>query len=283
MNEAPRAAATKPSTVAITKMLAEAQVARRHGARYTLLLLLAVVLLGAGLMAYAFKEVRDKLRQRDELVADIKEKRRELEELEARRQRLAENNKELAGTVSQITRDVQEAAQTGEGAKALEARVLNTVQATQAIAQAPPRVFIHVTDDGQRQKAAQLAQALKGADFIVPGIEKRPEQIKGNQVKFFRPEDKAVADKVAAILSAQGLPPRLVPVTGTKALPGQLEVWLASDSQPTPDRPLTRPGVLGDRVQQGAQQQGNNRPATRPDNRQTNRPLVINRPAVRPQ
>ena len=90
---------------------------------------------------------------------------------------MAEDKKELTGTVSQITKEVQDAArQGGENAKLLEARVLNTVAAARVIAQAPPRVFIHIFDEGQRQlnrnqydaaiAALQAARRLSKTDAV---------------------------------------------------------------------------------------------------------------------
>lgn len=97
-----------------------------------------------------------------------------------------------------------------------------------SVAAATPGVYIHISDEGQRARAREVAQALKVAGCIVPGVELRPERVRDNQVRYFRPEEKEVADKVSGILGEQRVAgARPSPVGGFKVPPGQIEVRFA--------------------------------------------------------
>jgi hypothetical protein len=219
----------KPSQLAITKMLAEAEVARRHALRPWLVSLLLPVLLGAALLGFSSYAVYTRLQRIKELDGRITVNQAKIEE----------QQKELAALDAQLA-----------GAKDLASAALSklpTTEAKEVIAAAAesnpnaattPRVFIQIYDEEQRAKAREVAQALKSSGLIVPGIERRPEKVDGNQVKYFRREDKDAANKVASIFAGQGFADaKAVFVGGIKAPPGQIEIWFApaiAKPNPTP-------------------------------------------------
>ena len=120
----------------------------------------------------------------------------------------------------------------------------------------------------------------------MPGVELRPERVNGNQVRYFRPEDKEAADKVAGILGEQRVAgARAMSVGGFTVPPGQIEVWFAppaADTTPqTPDGRPTRVDAARDRLQDAIQ--NSNRPGPNA-NRQTVRPRADRPPhPARPQ
>jgi cell division protein FtsL len=222
-----QAGISKPSKVAITKLLAEAEVARRRSLRPWLLAFLLPLLAGAALIGVSSHEVYvrlEKLKQLNQQIAAnegrIEEQKKELEALNAQLQ----ETKALASAAL---------------AKLPQAEAKEVIAATTAsnpvAAATTPHVFIQIHDEEQRKKAADVAQALKNSGFIVPGIEHRPEKVDSDQVKYFRQEDKDAAVKVSTVLAGQGVADAKALLASGKAPPGQIEVWFApAVPKPTP-------------------------------------------------
>lgn len=237
-----QSAATKPSKIAITKLLAEAEVARRRAIKPWLLAFLLPLLVGAALIGFSSYAVYVRLQQ-------IKGQD---EQIKANEQRIQGQKEELEALNVQLqgTKDLASAAL----AKLPNAEAKEVIAATAAsnpgAAATTPRVFIQIHDEEQRKKAADVAQALKSAGLIVPGIEKRADvKVDGNQVKYFRQEDKGVADKVDGVLTGQGVAGvRTVLTGGFKVPPGQIEIWFAPAPPPTPTpTPIPTPSSRGGR------------------------------------
>ncbi len=272
MNEAPRAGA-KPSTVAITNMLAEAEVARRRALRPWLLATLLPLLLGGVLLGFTSYAVYTRIQRLNALDLEIKEKERSLDQLKAA------VNDAFAGL-----NDPQ-----AKSPKQVKQLVVNALTSDPSVAAANPRVYIHIHSEQQRPKAQQVSQALKTAGYILPGteIELVSDLIRNNQVRYFRAEDEADAKKVVGILEAQGLADtRLRLITGLNAPPGQLEVWFATPAagegpqpQPADNRNPKADAVRDrlDRLQDFAQ--NGNRPAQNANRLGQN----ANRRTVRPR
>lgn len=262
MSEAP-APATKPSKVAITKMLAEAEVARRRALRPWLLATLLPLLLGGTLLAFTSYAVYKRIQRLNALNLEIEEKEKSLANLKAA------VNDAFAGLNDADTKSPEEVKQA----------VVNAITSDPAVAAANPRVFIHIYSERQLPRARQVSQALKTAGYILPGtdIEQVGDAVSTNQVRYFRPEDKEAAEKVVGILAGQGVAEvRVMPVTTLTAPPGTIEVWFApspGEESPQPQEPDNRrPRVdaARDRLQDAIR--NNNRPAQN-----------ANRPAVRPR
>jgi hypothetical protein len=220
----------KPSKVAITKLLAEAEVARRRAIKPWLLAFLLPLLIGAALIAFSSHAVYvrlQKIKQLDQVIADrektIREKDKTIADKDAEKQNLTTG---LNTALSKITSP--EAKQ----------EVINTIASNPTVAATTPRVFIQIHDEEQRKQADAIALALKSAGFIVPGIEKRADvKVDGNQVKYFRQEDKGIADNAAGVLTGQGVTGIRTVLAGGKVPPGQIEVCFA----PAPPKPTPTP------------------------------------------
>jgi hypothetical protein len=57
----------------------------------------------------------------------------------------------------------------------------------------PPRVYIHIRDNQQRDIATQIKKGLQNAGYVVPGIQLVSDTQVGNQLRYFRDEDQADA------------------------------------------------------------------------------------------
>ena len=224
----------KPSKIAITKMLAEAEVARRRALKPWLLALLLPVLLGAALIGFSSYAVSVRLAKIKDLDREIAEKEKLIKE---RDKTIAAQNAQAENLTNGLNRAFVQLDKNPEAKQ----EVINALTSNQTAAATTPRVFIQIHDEEQRAKAHDVAQALKGSGLIVPGIERRPEKVAFNQVKYFRQEDNDAAHKAAAIMAGQGFADaKSVFVDGLKAPPGQLEVWFAPATQtptPTPTAP----------------------------------------------
>ena len=215
----------KPSKIVITEMLAAIESTRKHATKRWQVALILPLVAGAALIGYTAYEVRKNLKQRDELVAEQTTLKEEIDTLEVRRAELTKENSELALTVNKIETVVQEAKTQGNDVNWVERNVLRIVGSSPTIEKATPTVIICINDENQRAKARQVTQALKSLGYTVPAIEVRPTKIDGNEVRFFRQEDRDIAEKVAGVLAEQGVKAKLVLLRRPKARPAQIEIW----------------------------------------------------------
>jgi hypothetical protein len=227
-----QAGVTKPSKVAITKLLAEAEVARRRSLRPWLLAFLLPLLAGAALIAFSSYEVYVRLQLIKSQNEQIKANNATIEE---QKKAIAANEEKTQGLTAAINNVTDPTA---------KQQIINTIASNPTVAATTPRVFIQIHDEEQRKKAADVAQSLKNSGFIVPGIERRPEKVDGNQVKYFRQEDKDAAVKVAAVIAGRGVADAKPVLAGGNAPPGQIEIWFApatDDGGSPPPTPTPAP------------------------------------------
>ncbi len=60
----------------------------------------------------------------------------------------------------------------------------------------PPRVYIHIRDNQQRDTATQIKKGLQNAGYVVPGIQLVSDAQVGNQLRYFRDEDQTDANNI---------------------------------------------------------------------------------------
>lgn len=217
-----RGGVATPSKLAITKALAEAETRRKRAIRYSLLALLLPLTAGAGLLGYTFYKVRQNLLLNEQLVANNNK-------LLDEEKRLKASVNDLAAVLNEFSKSASEA-KGEEQLKALQSKILNTVESSASVAVAAPRVFIHYTSEGQRPKAGEVARALRALGYVVPDLERVARAPRSTDVRYFRAEDKDAAGRVAGVLRDAGLPNVTTNRLAAKAAPGQLEVWFPMEA-----------------------------------------------------
>jgi hypothetical protein len=95
------------------------------------------------------------------------------------------------------------------------------------------RVYIHIHAQDQRPRAAQLADALRKAGFIVPGIDVQLQSEKQTVVHYYDSSSQSLADAnaIAKAVWDAGIPcvQREVPKSTTdKLMPRAYGLWLAA-------------------------------------------------------
>lgn len=267
MNEAPRAGA-RPSTVAITKMLAEAEVSRRRALRPWLLAMLLPLLLGGALLAFTSYAVAKRLRQIADLDGKIAEKQKSIEE----KDRLIEEKEQALAAKTQVLARVYEE---NPGARA---EIISAIEANPAAAATTPRVFIHYPEKGQKERADRLRGAIRGLGYIVPETELAAAARVNAEVRYFFADDRQAAEKVSGVLSGQGLSLSPVQRNAPGVKPGLVEVWLPADATAqTPDDRNPKADAVRDRLQRLEE-------SARNGNRNSDRPVQnANRATARPR
>ena len=160
--------------------------------------------------------------RRSELDAEIKAKSTELNKLN-------EDTRLLQASVRELNATLQKQNTPDAARRATDAAILaaaNTVKSRVL----PTRVYIQVASDSSRNLANQITSALQANGFIVPGVE-RVKSVPGEpELRYFRKNDKAEADRAVALIGAQvkGLKPKLVPgyENSTAIRPRHLELWM---------------------------------------------------------
>lgn len=96
-----------------------------------------------------------------------------------------------------------------------------------------PRVYIHIRDENQRAKAAVLAKALYGANYLVPGVELVPVGPSRSELRYFRQKEQEIANDVTRRINEADSSANVavVYVAGHEASKGirenHFELWLA--------------------------------------------------------
>jgi len=98
----------------------------------------------------------------------------------------------------------------------------------------PPRVYMQIATQTQREMAQSIQTRLRTSGFLVPGIENvegKASSPKKTEVRFYRDEDRNEALQVIQILKDAGLPandePQKVSGAGQGTRPRHYEVWIS--------------------------------------------------------
>jgi cell division protein FtsB len=249
--------AARPSKMAITRLLAEAETKRRRVVMYSLTGLLLPLVVGGALLAYTAVEVNRKLKEKSDLDEQIKSEKAEVDRLRQEKAELQSDKTALALTVGKIQNDVHDAAQKGVAPQTLERTILGTIAANPTVEQSTPRVFIQLNDEKQTRKAEQVGGALRKLGYLVQPFQTKAGPKDNTEVRYYRPEDLDAANKVAEILSGAKLPNVKVRKLDGAARPGTLEVWFppapADSAQTQEDAgecPLENKSTLDARIKQ---------------------------------
>jgi len=97
----------------------------------------------------------------------------------------------------------------------------------------PVTIYLHISEEGQRDRAREIAQELVRNNIKVPGIQRVSIALRSTQVRYFRQEDRRGAEEIKRLLS-EYLGVRdieLQPIRGfeQKVPLRQYEIWFAPD------------------------------------------------------
>jgi hypothetical protein len=106
------------------------------------------------------------------------------------------------------------------------------MQEATAKAQLLPRIYIHIQKEEDRQGASKVAQQLKGARYVVPGIERLVSVgPKTSQLRYFRKAEASEAAEIARLLTNEKVPIETQYVSGYEnsdaIRPKHYEIWFA--------------------------------------------------------
>lgn len=98
------------------------------------------------------------------------------------------------------------------------------------------RVYIHIHTKDQRERAQQVARALRSAGFIVPGIDLKPQSVKVSQVHYYANDSQSQSDaeaiaKAAAAAGIEVTTRQVPPSPADQNKPRAYGLWLAADLQ----------------------------------------------------
>jgi hypothetical protein len=95
-----------------------------------------------------------------------------------------------------------------------------------------PRVYMQIVDENDRGRAREVAQLLRAAGMIVPGIEYVQTDLKTTQVRYYKKAEEATALQIVDLLQKKGGYPDTKAVNlglenNTRIRPNHFELWLA--------------------------------------------------------
>lgn len=105
--------------------------------------------------------------------------------------------------------------------------------AREALNSLPPRVYIHVRSDEQRQAAQRLEAELERRGFVVPAINQRERGPASSELRFFRKGEEQKAEEITGVLNEMRADVKLAYKSGYEDSKGirlnHFELWLAPD------------------------------------------------------
>jgi hypothetical protein len=137
----------------------------RYGAILVLLIFLALI-------ALSWFQLRGINREIDSKQAELVKKQRENVEADEALKRKQEEFKKLDEKYNVLSEAVQDLSDDNEEqAKQVKAAVEKAIGRDSNKAQIPPRIYIQIAREDQRQRAAQVTRQLQARGYVVPGIE----------------------------------------------------------------------------------------------------------------
>lgn len=113
---------------------------------------------------------------------------------------------------------------------------VETVKSTagEVIAAIPPRVYFHIRNESQRERAEQIAAKLQDQGFIVPGIERLDAGPPHTELRFFKGSDPTDTQTLVKALDQLGLKVDQVDLSNryknsTAIRPRHYELWISAD------------------------------------------------------
>ena len=156
--------------------------------------------------------------------------RAEVDGLENRKKELETQTKELETQTKELEQKVKELDQKRETAVAARNYAVNA-KADVAPPSDHPVLYLHITNETQRARAQDIANALQNSGYIVPGIQRVSTVLTKTDIRYFHKQDAAKADVIGTDLQRLGIAvvrPRLMPGYETKVPRGQYEIWFAN-------------------------------------------------------
>ena len=143
----------------------------------------------------------------------------------------SEGARNAAQALAQLAEPSTQETQTSGGASLI-------VEAEKAIRALPTRVYFHIGKDEQRAYAKDLAAKLTNSveRLVVPGVQLIRNTLSMNELRYFRPEDRDDANRIAAKLVEFGLKVKAVDQSiyarrqNSKLRPRHFELWLGPDT-----------------------------------------------------
>ncbi|HEY1303296.1 MAG TPA: hypothetical protein VGF24_07085 [Vicinamibacterales bacterium] len=245
------------------KLREKAHTLRLFRAGFVVVLVLVVVATWQAVAAR--RATNDALRARDEAQRATEEAQDAAASNDAARQRAEAKRAELEQSVVTLREalgNLQKATATAQ----LDTSARSNIYLAQAtiekqVAQIatvanPPRVYMHISEEAQRETLRQLSldlekEKLGGDGIVVPGIQ-RVKPIRGNELRCFRASECEDARRVVDILNRLVASPKVVlnPMTGTSyedspnIRPRHFELWFA----PGPITLRSAPSDAGDKA-----------------------------------
>ncbi|MBL1173719.1 hypothetical protein [Pantanalinema sp. GBBB05] len=108
--------------------------------------------------------------------------------------------------------------------------VQSAYAANPSIAKKAPLVYIQIRDQSQKKIAQSLSNTLTKEGFIVPGLDQvNTGPNNRTQVRYFRPQDKEIADSLVKTLQTSGIQGQVVSqlTKPSKANQKHFEIWFS--------------------------------------------------------
>ena len=226
-----------------TEKLDKLQKYSRAIAALSLALFLALIVISLWSLWRVRKEVAGLEKRKQELTLDVQRLETETEKLKTQYdltsktlEKIAEQRPEsVTEAIHRTIAEQPDKPATGQENKRNEytkQAIEQLIQAAPSVARNMTRIYLHIGDESQRQRARRIAGELKQAGYLVPGIENVGERRRprSTEVRYYARTDaeKDEAQKIIALLQGWGIKAKNERID-VGAKPWQYEIWFGSD------------------------------------------------------
>jgi cell division protein FtsB len=213
----------------------------RRWSQYGALLVLIVFIGLIGLSSFELRRIwratADARVIREEVNAEIVKLNQEAERLRKENKALETKNGTLASankTLTDVTNSVSN--ESSEQAEKVKEAFEISIATTKDPNQLPPRIYIHIGDESQRDKAKSAAGSLQQKGYLVPGIENvGPDRApKLSQLRYYQDDSFGPGDSkdIVSTLEDRGInvaPKDSLNGSGRSHRPRHYEIWFGKD------------------------------------------------------
>jgi hypothetical protein len=139
---------------------------------------------------------------------------------------------EVAGAATEVTNKITDVTTINQAGNS------ETIKSTasETIAKIPARVYFHIRNESQRERAEQIAAKLQEQGFIVPGIERLDTGPTTTELRFFTGSEPADTQVLVNAFTQLGLNVKPVDLSNryknsTSVRPRHYELWISPNSQ----------------------------------------------------
>lgn len=202
----------------------------RYGAAIVLVVFVGLI----ALSGYNLKQINNKIELKNGELEAKREEHRQMDKslnekqamLEQKQAQFDSLNRAYGETLRQLEK--ADPIQASKVQEAVEKTLETTAEKTSDRLRIPPRIYIHIARDDQRERAREIARQLQAKGYVVPGI----ENVKGkasippiSELRYYPTSETKDVNDISEYLRSHNIPIRPNQLYSGRVRPRHYELW----------------------------------------------------------